>query len=584
MDAQLQQAVEALKAADASGNVEDATKLAQYISTYKSTPVSVAVEPSLPPKDENYPDTYGGQLLTIPSLIPDAIAGLGEKLGKRAKTNIPTAEERMADPLKAAQKQSFGAFAVGGAIDVLTQGVETGLETLGLMIPDSIGEPTKKFFAEKANALLNTELGGEAIKAFEGGAEGYKAWKKKNPFMARDVEAVINTAVLFTPTPKANPVSNSLGAGGRVVTESGESGVRRSRERFINELIEPEQTPSVMEANLAQTEVSGLMQTSTVRQTADEAATSKLLQGVKDVGYSKTLKANWLNIRKDIRTRADKLIDDLETFETNRVRSTGAATRLEQADVTARLRTDMSELIATNPLIRGQKPLEDTAEALLEKTLELLKDKPLTPANLIRARQDLDKYILDNKGTVFSAVDENALSVPFKTLRRTLNNLVDETVPSAKVKDSLKEQTLMYGALDNLAPKAAKESSNILGRAGQNVAKVLPYDAQRSLWLLATAAGTGVSFPALIPYMAGGVVLKGASNTLRGSGAYGQTKRGVGAALKAIDKAIKVSTNTAMIKQLKADRVYIADLLKNIETVKEGEGEGVPELLARPQQ
>ena len=139
----------------------------------------------------------------------------------------------------------------------------------------------------------------------------------------------------------------------------------------------------------------------------------------------------------------------------------------------------------------------------------------------------------------------------------------------------------MYRALDNLGPKAGEEKANIIGRTIQNVANVLPYDGMRGLWLLTAALGTGYSFPSLIPLMAGGVVATGAARALRGSGAYGQTKRGVGALLQATDKAIKMSTNSAMIKQLKADRIYIADLLKNLETVKEGEGE-VPELLARP--
>jgi len=577
MDEQKQKAIAALKAAHEAGDTESATKLANYISTYTSVPDVATQEPV---KDENYPATYGDQLLSIPSLIPDAISGLGEKLEKRIKANIPSLEERMADPVKASQKESLGALAVGGAVDVISQGVETGLETLGLMIPDAIGEPTKKFFSEKVNALLNTELGAEAVKAFSGGAGGYKEWKKRNPLMARDVEAVINTATLFAPTPKASPVSNALGKGGKLVTESGERSIKKTKEKFVNELIKPEETRAVKEADLRQTDVVGLLQTAKVRQTAEEAETSKIIQKIKDVGYSKTLKANWSNIRKEIRSKADKLISDLDTFEINRMKATGAATRLDKAEVTDRLVKEMDELIATNPLLRGQKPLQETAQALLDKTLNLLEGRPLTPANLIRVRQDLDKYILDNKGTVFNAVDENALNVPFKTLRRSLNNIVDETVPSAKVKESLREQTLMYGALDNIGPKAAEESANIIGRTIQNVANVLPYDNTRGIWLVTAAAGTGYSFPQLIPFMAGGVVATGAAKALRGSGAYGQTKRAIGSLLQATDKAIKTSTNSAMIKQLKADRIYIADLLKNLETVKEEE---VPELLARPQ-
>ena len=142
----------------------------------------------------------------------------------------------------------------------------------------------------------------------------------------------------------------------------------------------------------------------------------------------------------------------------------------------------------------------------------------------------------------------------------------------------------MYRALDNINPKAAEEAATILGRTVQNITKVLPYDSQRGLWLanaamLGTTAGTALSFPQLIPYMAGGLALTGLGRVTMGSAAPARVKKLFGQLLQATDKAIKTSKDTTMIKQLHADRIYIADALKGLATEEE---EDVPELLARP--
>jgi len=572
-------AADALKAAHAAGDTENAKKLANYLKNYNAA--SVVETPVPTGRQADYPETYAGQLGAIPSLIPEMIESFSERLSKRAQESIPTVEEQMKDPLYASRKFSLPSLAVGATVDVIAEGVGGAVKGIGLLIPDEIEDPVKEVFSKNVNRLLNTELVAKAVQAFQGGADSYAQFKKDNPLDARDIETVINTTLLFAPTPKASPESGSFSRLGELSAKSGEKSVIKSKERFVNDLIKPVETQKTREAELPLTEISPVLQTATVRQTADEIATAKLVKSIPDVGYSKTLKANYNNIRTDIGKRANKLVQDLTTYEVNRMKATGAKTRLEKSEVTDRLVTDMTDLINTNPLIRGQESLQKTAEALLTKTLELLEGKPLTPANLIKTRQELDDYILKSKGTVFNQVDENALSIPFRTLRKTLNNIVDEKVPSAKVKESLREQSLLYQALDNIAPKAADEKKTILGRAMQNVQKTLPYQDQRDIWLLAAAGGTGYNFPQLIPLMAGGLVLTGAAKQLRGSGAYGQTKRGVGVLLKGIDKAIKKSENSAMIKQLRADRIYIADMLKNLETVKQEE-EGVPELLARP--
>jgi hypothetical protein len=578
LDPVLQQATEALKAAHDAGDVESAKKLASYITNYSPNAVlNDTIEE---------PVSYSSQLGEFTDLIPDAVNSFMEGFDKRIESAQGTRKAVLKGTVHPAVGDTMNVVALGFGvpIDVIAETVGVGVKGVSLLVPDTIEQPIIDTIKNSTNMVLNTSAGQLALQALDGGMSEYKRLKKENPETFKAIEAVINIPMLLGPSVLSKPISNSVGSAGTKIVKASDKKIRKTKEKFINALIKPVQTKKVLEAQLPRTRVEGVLQKAVVDQSPDEKEMSKLLQAIPEVDYTKTLKNNAIFIRENIYSKANSLINKLEAQEKNRVASTGIATSLKKEDVDLRLSAEIQNLIETNPLIQGQKPLQKTANALLTKTLDIIDSKPLTPANLIRARQELDKYILDNKGSIFNAVDENALSVPFKTIRKTLNNIVDETVPSAGVKKSLREQSLMYNALDNINPKAAEEFSTILGRTVQNISKVLPYDSQRGLWLAnaavfgSTTAGA-ISFPQLIPYMAGGLALTGLSKAAMGRAAPARTKKLFGQILQATDKAIKNSKEKTMIKQLHADRIYIADILKGLATEEEKD---VPELLARP--
>lgn len=559
----------------------EAEKLAVYIKNYKpqvKTPLAEEQEEAL---------SWTAQVASIPDLMPQAVESFMDKFQKRVDSAKETQEavRKGTIPQQTAGTLTTSSLAVGVPIDILSTGIETGINVASLLIPDSIGEPVANTLKNATNAVLNTDLGKLAVEAMQGGSEKYKQLKKENPESFKAIETAINFGILFAPVPNASPISNAIGKTGTKIVHAADKKIAVKKKDFVNDLIKPPMTKELAQEQLKRTTVSPIIQTAKVAQSADEVEMSEIIQKIPKVDTNKTLKNNYLFIRDDLYNKADKLVDDLERFETGRMKATGATGRLEFDEVSGRLNKDMAELISTNPLIRGQKPLQDTAQALLDKTLQLLKDKPLTPANVLRARQDLDKFILSNKGGVFNAVDENALNVPFKTIRRTLNSVIDEQVPSAKVKKSLREQSLLYNALDNISPKAADEAANVIGRSVQGVAKVLPYNEQRGIWLanVAVLGSAGYTFPELIPYVAGGLVSYTAGRAAMASTLPPKTKKLFGQLLQGMDQAIKTSKNREMIQQLRADRVYIADLLKNIETQSAEEESNVPPLIARPQ-
>ena len=54
------------------------------------------------------------------------------------------------------------------------------------------------------------------------------------------------------------------------------------------------------------------------------------------------------------------------------------------------------------------------------------------------------------------------------------NDFIAKTAPDVNVKQSLRKQSNLYSALDNIAPKAADEAGNAISRLWQNTKNVIP--------------------------------------------------------------------------------------------------------------
>lgn len=581
---ELEQATTAFMAADAAGDTENAQILADYINNYK--------EPVPEPVVKEAPKSYSEQLMSIPELIPDAIDSFvtaTEERGEARDATRKAVQEGKLSP-DMGSTSNLMSFTAGTAIDALGGVISTGLKTASLLIPDAVGQPVADAFSASASAMLTTDFGHVATDALSGTMKDWESFKAKNPEEAKMIEGVINVSLLFAPTPKAKPSLGGLTTAGLKLEEKGRKGKIAHKRDFVDELTTPIATPQTALDDLANTTVSGVTQKATVAKTPQQIEISEVIANVKGVSINKTLKNNYGVLQKEVYGKADELIATLERLEKGRVAALGrgsvkgGAKALNPEVIITKLTDDVAELIATNPLFRGDESITGAANAMLEKTVQLLANKQTTPANIIRVRRELDAFIQSSQGKVFDAATQNSVSIPFQTIRRSLNEVVDEAVPNAGVKKSLREQTLLYNGLDVIAPKAAEEKAKIFGRLASNVSKVLPYSTTRDIWLanaaVLGAAGASMNFPQLLPIMGGGLVLYGAARQLSKQALPSRTKVGLGRMLQLTDKAIKTARDPNMIKTLRADRVYIADMLKNIKT-DNNEGEELPELLKR---
>jgi hypothetical protein len=136
-------------------------------------------------------------------------------------------------------------------------------------------------------------------------------------------------------------------------------------------------------------------------------------------------------------------------------------------DITV-LENGLKTAIEKHPLLAGVPG--EQAQRIFNVFKEYLpKGRDITMEDILDARQKLDSYISSIKPKAFDPATENAFTVALRAVRQGANSLIDSKVPEGKIKQLLRKQTLLYDAIDNMAPKAAKEIgttkiSRFLGR------------------------------------------------------------------------------------------------------------------------
>jgi hypothetical protein len=189
-----------------------------------------------------------------------------------------------------------------------------------------------------------------------------------------------------------------------------------------------------------------------------------------------------------------------------------------------------------------------------------------SPAGLLRARQKFDKLI--NKqlaDNLFDPTVMNPTNDVANAVRKSINDLVESRVSNTnvKVKQSLKEQHALWNAQNILDLKAVKEGNNRISQIFQNLSPIV--DGQLALnRTIAVMGGMGAFGAAqfLAVPLAGVAVTYGVGLALTSGVLSISGKRALGSILSNIDKGLRISNNKHMLRQLKLDRAYIVDLMK----------------------
>jgi len=454
--------------------------------------------------------------------------------------------------------QTAGQFA-GGVFDILGETLTLGAKGISFITPDFIKDPIKEGWAAGVDFIANSPKSMEALKAIEGGVESYGEWKKENPESALTLESVVNIGLLLAPVPKGGKVKGNpefVGpakptvvekAGQVLVDASGKQIKDRSTKKAMDLIVPksgvPEQTREVSKMGFKYNVVKPTLQEQKI---VDTVATLKIPQSASN--------------QRSLNLIDDAIEAEAKTLE-RQVASSKEAIPLSESfkllDEVAVNTKNTDAFVTANQLGR-------MVDDVVVKAKSLLKENPQTPLGVLQTRKELDNYIRSYKAdkSAFPSQDnvETALSIAVRDVRSALNNKVAETVPKANVLARLEKQSNLYRAKVPVIEKAKNDASNSIGRIWQNVTGVT------GLKMPSTPLAIGITGAALagwLPAIIGGVGVGIAGRAVYKGTISPELKKFLGQTLMASSKALKQAKNPETIRQLRADRAVILELLKN---------------------
>lgn len=460
--------------------------------------------------------------------------------------------------------QITGKVFAGSALDIIGEGIVSGVEGLSAITPDEIEDPVVEAFVGAGTEFLETTAGQLGIAAAEAGAEAYAEFKADNPRAARNLESIVDIGALALPLrvrPRVKAKSTFADKASTRLTDAATAQSARQKASFVDELITPKKTKKVREAEVLRTTETPILRRRKVELSPQERIISDEVSKLPEVSSSKTTIQNLQAINAANRAEADALI-----------------AQLSKNDVLIPKREFMAELgraqarLAENPLLVGDAA--KISERITAKMRQIVEKNPGTASGLLKSRKELDKFIASQRSGIFDPAQESALSTAVREIRQTTNNFIDDRVANVAVKDSLKKQSNLFRAMDNITPKAADEANNAVMRLIQKTGRVVNVGSlTRDLALTAGGVSLGVVGANVAPF------LLGATAGVVGTGAAGLgaarlvmspvAKKSLAALLKATDRAIRITTDEALIAGLREDRASVKELLNVVET--EGE-------------
>lgn len=449
--------------------------------------------------------------------------------------------------------QLFGKGVAGSAQDLIGETVATGFGKAtdfgAVLIPDFIKEPIKQELSNGFNYVASTPAAQEALLWAKDGIEAWQGYKERNPQSAKTIESIVDIAAFYTPAKNRSPIADMI-----------ERSAQRARKPFVADLVAvPDSFKNNVEAvSRAETNIFGSRRViPTQKETDIVDAVSKL-----GVSSSKNLQENYNIIKEANQKLAMQLEQELASSGVQ-VPTTNLLRDLTQ-NVNA-LKQNMAYLVGENAQV---------ADRALTKAMDLFSNTNGSAAGLLSARKEFDKWVLQQRGkTAFASEKSNAINDTVRVVRSTLNETLANAVPTVAVKDSLRTQHLYYSAMENIAPKAAKESATAIGRLWQNVHRVTGISFPTTpLAIGALGYGTtNLLTASWMPYVALPILSTAGVYSVYKNAMHPRTRQGIANLIRAASGAIDATNNPAMRTQLRTDRAMMMELLKQIPADKEAE-------------
>ncbi len=486
--------------------------------------------------------------------------------------------------------QIGGKVVAGTAMDTIGVGIGATIDGISWAIPDVVEDPIKGALSSSFSWLMETKAGQKAQEAFDGGAEVYGKWKNKNPQQAKTFESVVNLGVMFTPyKAKVGPVQGApvvaIGPqqmqpiGSKIIYGTSSAALRTGAakaeatkftklERLLSPKLDTKSVKALGPEGQSLLQESTLFSSPTLRATASQKEVIDHLVKMKDINPAKGPTYNKIIIDKNQQKLNFEVGSILKQYSTGPKKI-----EITPFTVSKNIDDSIEEILSKKTTLKNDKAVDYLIEKYKISAKEILDRADNTPEGIHKARVEFDDMINNElNAKVLSLEGTGFTSQVAKAIRNGMNNSIDDVIPfTTSVKAKRQLQNYNYRAIDMLAPKIVDEGSKLVS-VFRNLNRVNKTRASASS--AAVILGTTVANPAMLTTLAGisGLVAVGATGPFLLKGlASPQTRKALGVTLREIDKALKISKNNAMLKQLKLDRVFIADLLKTMSSEKEQE-------------
>lgn len=249
-------------------------------------------------------------------------------------------------------------------------------------------------------------------------------------------------------------IASTAGETGRALQESAKASEQAAKEKFVNDLIQKEETQASKTANIKQqgkVKEGGFISPRETTLSPYEKELAQTVHEVPGIDSSKSILENKDLIHEHIGTLAEELktqLKDQPSF-------------FSPSEFKGFMKTVTDK-------IKGNSFLSSAAVKQANKFLSdfegFVKKNGYTPEGLLEARKDFDTFIRENKPKTFNPDRTDALTTVLKEIRSGGNEFLAKKAPNIQVKELLRKQANLYQVIDRIAPKAAKEAKTGLGR------------------------------------------------------------------------------------------------------------------------
>lgn len=494
-----------------------------------------------------------------PGAFETAGSRIAADIEKRKTSIMQSYEDYFSGEIVApiAKVQALGDVA-GGIYDVAGEVFNLGVKGVSYIVPDFIEDPVKEKTAQTVSALLQTGAAQEAMEAIEQGELAYNNFKGNNPQTAKTLESVANIAMLFAPAkvkatsaPKQKPVSTAEKVS-KLITKGAEKQIENRKTKKGKSLILPikPEPEFSKEKNI-------LGYKYTVQETTDSENDIIKSLGKLNIDIGASSQKSRDIVKEGIETQSRSL--------EQRLKNNNVSIPIEESTQT--IQKAMANALDTDAFVRSNE-LGNLVEQIGEQAIKILSKNSQDAVGILKSRKELDNYIKSYKANKSSFPDndkvETALSIAVRDIRTSLNDLVAEKVPSAKVKESLKDISNLYRANVPISDKARLEGTNSIARLGDSINRVTGLKLPTTPLAVSATVGAAVS-SYFAPVLAGTVVTGGLGYAGYRALISPATKKYLAKLLVASDKALKTATNPDMLKQIRADRAVVLELLERSE-------------------